>query len=79
VDLLRQAQRRHPGDFWISIELAFHLFHWKPPQLLEAFRFYYRAARPSSSWPEMSSTQLLEAIGFYRAALVLRRRARART
>ena len=50
VAFLRQAQQRHPDDFWINHQLAFSLTICKPPQLEEAIG-YYRAAvalRPQS-------------------------------
>jgi tetratricopeptide (TPR) repeat protein len=48
--LLRQAQRLHPGDFWINQELAFALQHMRPPRHEEAVG-YHRGAlalRPNS-------------------------------
>src|SRR5262249_25953477 len=50
VVLLRQAQRRHPGDFWINFQLAHCLAERKPPQWEEAIRFYTAALalRPQS-------------------------------
>src|SRR5262249_5654448 len=41
--LLRQAQRRHPDDFWINEELAYTLTRLKPPPWEEAIRFYTAA------------------------------------
>jgi serine/threonine protein kinase/Flp pilus assembly protein TadD len=39
--LLRQAQQRHPDDFWINETLGVVLFHQaRPPRLVEAIRFY---------------------------------------
>ena len=32
VVLLRQAQVRYPGDFWINYQLADNLLEMKPPQ-----------------------------------------------
>jgi tetratricopeptide (TPR) repeat protein len=48
--LLRQAQRRHPGHFWINHELAEVLGASKPPQWEDAIRFYTAALalRPKS-------------------------------
>jgi tetratricopeptide (TPR) repeat protein/serine/threonine protein kinase len=41
VKLLRQAQQRHPDDFWVNHELAYYLrSKMKPPQLDEAIGFY---------------------------------------
>src|SRR5262249_1830704 len=50
VTLLRQAQREHPGDFWINHALGSCLYVMKPPQLDEAIRFYTAAMviRPQS-------------------------------
>ena len=50
VALLRQAQFRHPADFWINQTLASALHRMQPPPLDEAIG-YYRAAlalRPES-------------------------------
>jgi tetratricopeptide (TPR) repeat protein/serine/threonine protein kinase len=48
--LLRRAQERYPGDFWINHALAFRLAHLSPPQWDEAIRFYTAAValRPDS-------------------------------
>src|SRR5262249_52657280 len=43
VRFLRQAQQRHPDDFWINHQLAIHLTNLEPPRLEEAIGFY-RAA-----------------------------------
>jgi serine/threonine-protein kinase len=43
VGLLRKAQQRHPGDFWINHNLAFYLSRLEPPQWDEALRFYTAA------------------------------------
>jgi serine/threonine-protein kinase len=43
VRWLRQAQRKHPGDFWINHQLAFRLHRLQPPQWDEAIRFYTAA------------------------------------
>jgi serine/threonine-protein kinase len=40
VGLLRKAQQRQPGDFWINHELAFFLMRQNPPQVNEAVRFF---------------------------------------
>src|SRR5262249_47943006 len=39
VDLLREAQQRHPGDFWINVELSISLSKMKPPRDDEALSF----------------------------------------
>jgi serine/threonine protein kinase/Flp pilus assembly protein TadD len=48
--LLRQAQRQHPGHFWINHELAEVLGALKPAQWEDAIRFYTAALalRPQS-------------------------------
>ena len=51
VQLLRQAQRRHPNDFWINLQLALAMTRQAPPRWEEAVG-YYRAAlalRPNSA------------------------------
>src|SRR5262249_42599075 len=51
-EVLRQAQHRHPGDFWINERLGFDLLELKPPQAAAAVG-YLRAAvasRPENSW-----------------------------
>ena len=49
--LLRQAQRQHPGDFWINYELAHSLQIGQPPPVHDAIAFYRVAValRPDSS------------------------------
>jgi tetratricopeptide (TPR) repeat protein len=67
VTLLRQAQRRHPGDFWINFELAYclHLQDSKPSQLQEAIRFYTAALalRPQRARAHNNLGSLLRAMG----------------
>jgi tetratricopeptide (TPR) repeat protein/predicted Ser/Thr protein kinase len=80
VLLLRQAQRRHPGDFWINHQLAFALHQMRPPRDEEAVG-YYRAAlalRPSSPGAHLNLGNSLRALGdlagavaCYRQAVVL--------
>jgi serine/threonine-protein kinase len=43
VALLRQAQRRYPGDFWINRGLGTSLAHLHPPAWEEAVRFHTAA------------------------------------
>src|SRR5262249_49625473 len=43
VAMLRDAQLRHPDDFWINFELAFDLNRKQPPSLDEALRFFSAA------------------------------------
>jgi serine/threonine-protein kinase len=49
-EILREGQRRYPGDFWINFDLAKTLEHMTPPQLGEAVGFYRAALalRPES-------------------------------
>jgi tetratricopeptide (TPR) repeat protein len=45
LPVLRRAQRRHPGDYWINFKFAYGL-DWEPPPLqdqTEAIRFYTAA------------------------------------
>jgi serine/threonine-protein kinase len=48
VDVLKEAQRLHPGDVWINYELAETLAALRPPRWDEAVRYYTaaRAVRP---------------------------------
>jgi serine/threonine protein kinase/Tfp pilus assembly protein PilF len=50
VELLRKAQRRDPGDFYLNHELAHSLMALTPPRTEEALRFYTAALaiRPHS-------------------------------
>ncbi len=50
VALLRDAQQRHPDDFWINLNLAWALEHESPQPMDEVVRFYSAALalRPSS-------------------------------
>jgi tetratricopeptide (TPR) repeat protein len=43
VELLSEAQRRHPDDFWVNHALAHHLMRLEPPRSAEAVRFYQAA------------------------------------
>jgi serine/threonine-protein kinase len=51
LKLLRQAQREHPGDFWLTHTLAFYLYQKEPPELTEAIRLFTAAValRPGSA------------------------------
>jgi eukaryotic-like serine/threonine-protein kinase len=48
ITLLRTAQRRYSGNFWINQNLAFFLANASPPRNDEAIRYYFAsiAARP---------------------------------
>jgi tetratricopeptide (TPR) repeat protein len=81
VDVLREGQRRYPGDFWVNLQLAFLLKNGKPPQLEEAIRFYTvaLALRPQSPgvYVNLGSAlhakgRLDEAIAEYREAIRLK-------
>jgi serine/threonine protein kinase len=81
VDLLRQGQHMHPGDFWINNDLAHFLGKMKPPRYDEAIRYHMAAAalRPQSpgALVDLSSAlrlkgELDEAIVTCRAALRLK-------
>jgi serine/threonine protein kinase/Flp pilus assembly protein TadD len=43
VEVLRQAQRRHSGDFWLTYLVGEMLLRLKPPQPAEAVRFLQAA------------------------------------
>jgi serine/threonine protein kinase/Flp pilus assembly protein TadD len=51
VEVLRQAQRRHCGDFWLTHELGGILLLLEPPQAEEAVRFIQAALtlRPANA------------------------------
>jgi tetratricopeptide (TPR) repeat protein len=82
VALLRQEQQRHPDNFWINHQLAYHLYKMQPPQLEEALG-YYRAAvalRPDSPGVHVNlgaalraKGRLNEAIAEYREAVRLKK------
>jgi tetratricopeptide (TPR) repeat protein len=80
VALLRQAQRRHPADFWINQNLGRALQQGKPPQLDEAIRFLTVAValRPGSPGAHLNlgvalkdRGRLAEAVACFREALRL--------
>jgi tetratricopeptide (TPR) repeat protein len=60
IDLLRRAQQRYPGDFWINFSLADALYHSSFP-----------GGRGRAATAE-ERLLIEEAIGYYRAALALR-------
>src|SRR5262249_26869277 len=49
IALLRPAQRRHPGEYWINVDLARALVLRQPPDNAEALRFFgiAHALRPT--------------------------------
>ena len=82
IKFLRQAQQRHPDDFWINHQLAFNLDSSEPPQVEEAIG-YYRAAvalRPQSPGVHVNLGKSLhakgrmdEAIAEYRETIRIRK------
>jgi tetratricopeptide (TPR) repeat protein/serine/threonine protein kinase len=70
VEVLRQAQRRHEGDFWINHELGYYLKNSKPARPGEAVG-YYRAAmalRPGNPGVHLNVGNTLLAQGDWSAA-----------
>jgi tetratricopeptide (TPR) repeat protein len=65
VTLLRQAQERHPDDFWANHDLAYYLTHSRPPRLEEAVRYYTAAValRPHSPGGRLNLGVALEVRG----------------
>jgi tetratricopeptide (TPR) repeat protein len=80
VAVLRQAQQRHPGDFWLNFQLADYLTRLRPSRLKEAVR-YCKAAlalRPQNPavYGNLGSTllrqgKIAEAVTALRKALQL--------
>jgi tetratricopeptide (TPR) repeat protein len=79
--VLREGQRRHPGDFWLAHEVAQACSAVEPPQLEEATRFYVASLtlRPQSAAVHVSlgNTMLArqrfaEAIASFREAIRLK-------
>src|SRR5262245_1515323 len=80
--LLRRAQERHPGDFWINTRLGGYLWLQTPPRHEEAARYLTAAAvlRPRSPWAHVALGDALlaagrtdEAIAAFRRAVQLRK------
>jgi serine/threonine protein kinase/Flp pilus assembly protein TadD len=78
--LLRRAQERFPGDFWINHDLGMALQTCQPPQRAEAIRFLTAAVavRPESAGARfdlgkalLKQGRLDEAIGAFRKATEL--------
>jgi tetratricopeptide (TPR) repeat protein len=68
IAFLRRAQRRHPGDFWINIELGDLLFHSsRPSRLEEAIRFdgIAVALRPESPGARLNLALALYTKGLF--------------
>jgi tetratricopeptide (TPR) repeat protein len=81
IALLREGQRRYPGDFWLNEYLAFLLAEAKPPQLQQAIRFYTAALalRPQNPGVYLNlgnalqdQGQLDEAAAAYKKAIELK-------
>jgi serine/threonine protein kinase/Flp pilus assembly protein TadD len=81
VALLRRAQRRHPGDFWINHQLSAYLPLMEPPRPAEAVAFSRAAlaSRPRSAEAHSALAHALQADGKrdeaqaeYREAIALR-------
>jgi serine/threonine-protein kinase len=81
VGVLRRAQERHPGDFWLNHTLAAYLLASEPPLREEAIGFYRAAVavRPQSAGEHVSLGIALgkqgrdkEAVAAYRRALQLK-------
>ena len=77
LKLLQQAQRRHPGDFWINHELALALAKAEPPQYDEAIRYSTVAValRPDSPGAHNELGIALADKGEYDAAIAACREA----
>jgi tetratricopeptide (TPR) repeat protein len=80
IPLLREGQRRFPGDFWLNYTLGFLLADAKPPQPGEVLRFYTAAValRPQSAGVYLNLGYVLskqdrldEAVAAYRKAIEL--------
>jgi tetratricopeptide (TPR) repeat protein len=77
VALLRDAQARHPDDFWINHQLAVFLMRLNPPQHGEAIRFYTvaLALRPQNTGVHSNLAAALAAQGSIEEAIVVLREA----
>jgi tetratricopeptide (TPR) repeat protein len=77
VALLRQAQRRHPADFWVNFQLATELARLRPPQWEEAVGFYRAALalRPGNAAVSLNLAVALHARGRLEEALAACRQA----
>ena len=82
IRFLRQAQQRHPDDFWINHQLAVNLYSSEPPQLEEAIGYYRAAVALHPRSPGVHNDlgaalrekgQLDEAIAEYREAIRLKK------
>ena len=75
--VLRLAQERHPGDFWLNLELARHRRMEEPANLLEVVRFYSVAVglRPKSGSSHTRLAFALAEVGRNPAAIAAAREA----
>jgi RNA polymerase sigma factor (sigma-70 family) len=80
VEVLRQAQRHHPADFWINHQLASYLLLLRPSRSDEAVRFYTAAlaVQPKSPGVHLNlgnallqKGQFAEAVASFRQAIRL--------
>jgi tetratricopeptide (TPR) repeat protein len=81
VAVLRQAQRRHPGDFWVNHELASWLLRLRPAHFDDAVRFYSAALALRPESPAVQSNlgtalrgagKLDDAVAAFRRAIELK-------
>jgi serine/threonine protein kinase/Flp pilus assembly protein TadD len=81
LEVLREAQRARPGDFWLCFELAFASASLEPPGLEDAVRYYTAALalKPGSAVVHnnlgialQDQKKLPEAVAEYEAALRLK-------
>jgi tetratricopeptide (TPR) repeat protein len=79
---LREAQRRHPNDFWLNCNLFSFFYHMQPPQPEEAYLFaaVMVAVRPESPGAHYNlglalyaKGRLDEAIAEYREAIRIKK------
>jgi tetratricopeptide (TPR) repeat protein len=80
VAVLRQAQRRHPGDFWVNHDLASWLLRLGPAHSADAARFYTAALALRPDNPAVQSNlgtalrgagKLDDAVAAFRRAIQL--------
>jgi tetratricopeptide (TPR) repeat protein/serine/threonine protein kinase len=80
--VMRKAQQKYPGDFWINHQLGYYCSHMKSPRRDEAVSFYRVAVglRPKSSAAHnnlgaalYAQKKLDEAVAAYRKAIELQR------
>jgi serine/threonine-protein kinase len=71
LEWLTRAQKRHPSDFWLNLDLAYSFHLSKPPQLEEALRYYTAALslRPQNPFVHQQIGTCLESRGRHAQAL----------